>query len=63
MQPLLDEALTHLSSLLSPDELLQIIPDDADISLFIDALESCVRIDQFKQNPQHYHHDIEAKAF
>ncbi|KAF0693926.1 Aste57867_15146 [Aphanomyces stellatus] len=39
----LRDALDHLALTLSPEELLAVLPDDADAALFLDALERCVR--------------------
>lgn len=46
---ILESILNHVCSTLGPEELLEVLPDDGDLSLYISTIEVSVRLDDARE--------------
>lgn len=47
---ILESILNHVCSTLGPEELLEVLPDDGDLSLYISTIEVSVRLDDAREH-------------
>lgn len=45
----LKSILNHVCSTLSPEELLQVLPDDGDLEVYVSTIEVSMRLDQVRE--------------
>lgn len=46
---ILGDVLDHVCSTLGPDELLEVLPDDGDLALYMATIETSVRLEQGRE--------------